>query len=93
VVEQSPSPLRKLEAAVQEFINDISSQPTMLKNLVVVFETTRFDDDGDQAYAVSYATGMMTDMAASSGLARLGARMIEDDILTTMRTCTCDDDD
>lgn len=51
----APTPLEKLDAAVQEFVNSQVDQPTLVANAVVVWEQVRYDEDGDAERCISYA--------------------------------------
>lgn len=72
------TPLEKLTAAVQTFVNEIDDDeaPILLRSCVVVWESNKLDDDGAAAYKVSYATTEGTGMGASVGLLRIGMHQI-----------------
>lgn len=77
-------PLEKLKQAIDEFVQESSNDgtPRIVRDCVVIWETTRFDEDGRQLSRVQYAIpNEGTSMAACSGLVHLGAQYIDRDII------------
>ena len=88
-MSEEPTPIEELQEAVRRFIERTHDEPTLLKDLVVVYETTMFREDGNQAYMVRYACGPGTGLSAGIGLCEMGKAYMVDDILSADR----DDDE
>jgi hypothetical protein len=67
-----PTPLERLTAAVQAYVNDMSEVPRVVRGAVVAWEAMRYDEDGDDAYQVSYACTVGTSPSAAVGIFDLG---------------------
>lgn len=77
-----PTPLQQLEAAVQDFINTTTDESCIVKDAVVVWESTRFEDNGSQAFLVKYAVVTEgTGLSTSVGLLELAGDILRADIL------------
>ena len=73
------TPIERLARAVQAFANETCPEPNVLvTSFVVGLEWSRFDQDGDQLFAMDYATHG-SGVAASLGLAHAVRVMIERD--------------
>lgn len=76
-----PTPLDKLTAAIQEFVNAISEEgPALLDSAVVVWETMRYDEGGDLGYRIDYANAGRASMSATAGLLRVGLDQVLGDL-------------
>ncbi len=77
-----PTPRDKLEAALQEFVNETYDEACILKEAIVVFETTRFNDEGRQAYRVNYSIPTEgTGMSATVGLLEMGKALVLNELV------------
>lgn len=75
------TPVERLTAAVQAFVNEIDPEaPVLLRGCVVVWESMILDEDGDAAYKTSYATGDGTGMSSGAGLLHLGLAELTADL-------------
>lgn len=80
------TPLEDLTEAVQAFVNAGEDHAAVVTASLLVWEVTRFNDDGEAEQAIRYAVpGEHASMAAAAGLADLGRQLVLSDIL--------DDDD
>lgn len=76
-----PTPLEKLEAAVQEFAVSIADDAVHVVSSVVMWEQVRFEDDGREMRALRYTVpGSMT-LAGSLGLIDATSEYLRRDIL------------
>lgn len=82
------TPLARLEAAVQAFVNETAGHPRIVTGAVAVFESVRLDDDGDTGHRLDYAS-MAPSIALTVGLLEVG----RDRILTDVKSYRARDDD
>lgn len=74
------TPIQKLTAAVQAFVNEVDDEPpVLLRGGVVVWESMILDDDGDAMFMTNYASLDGTSLAHTMGLMELGKMVLEGD--------------
>ena len=74
------TPLDRLTAAIQTFVNETSEEgPALIDSAVVVWESMMYDGD-DVARAVNYANAGRASQSATVGLLRLGLQCVLDDL-------------
>ena len=74
----------KLAESIQEFINAGEEIPRIVRGAVLVYETMRYDDDGDEVYSTNFSCIPGTTLATAIGVLDLGKalminQVIEDD--------------
>lgn len=79
--EENPG-LAAIRDAVELYVQHYGyDQPTVVRDIVVVFETMQVADSGAMAHGINYTIPMEgTSMAASIGLCRIGEVMISADL-------------
>ena len=73
--------LDALAQAVQSFVNEDEGEAAVVLGVVVVYEVTRFTDDGDQTHRICYTIPQETAMASAIGLLDAGLHMVRADAL------------
>ena len=74
--------LRTLTDAVQAFANEDEDSASIVLGAVLVYEVTRFEDDGDQTYRITYTIpSEQTSMSAAIGLLDAGLHMVRRDAI------------
>ena len=82
-------PLETLNEAIATFVNATTEQAVLVNQAVVIWETVRFDEDGDAERAISYAnTTDNFSLSGCLGMLEAGREFIRRDILD--EGCACD---
>jgi len=90
-MSEEESPLERVSKAMQDFVNSIDDEaPVIIRGGVIAWESMIFDENGDAAYRVSYASLPETSMASTIGILHLATKYAEDDM--TCRWRVGDDD-
>ena len=71
--------LEALADAVQAFANEDEDEAVIVQAAVVVYEVTRFTEDGDQTHRICYTVPRETAMSATIGLLDAGLHMVRAD--------------
>ncbi len=86
-MEETIAALDELTKAIQKFVStrereiDEEGRPVYVRCAAVVWESVVYEEDGEVAHKISYATTPNTSMSETVGLLRMGESQVVDDLL------------
>lgn len=81
MTEETNPQLEKIQTEVQNFVNGLSNKPRYVQDVLMVFETVRYDDRGEAIREIEYSiVTRTTSLAAANGLADIAHIYIQRDL-------------